>query len=200
MICTAFTLGGNYPHKDRVEIILNRWMEMGYVPSPQEVSKEEEISFMWSKGKKLWPIRIGCVNPKGQTFKLLEMTLQSVGDKDQYLVCVEMIHKGFTTTGQQGILLFLREGAQTADVIMGLLQACYVRKALLSSSRWESLFKTSDHSELIFNEWFKLIEDSRQWAQQEFYPLNEQMSALGWAVRNILLNAEEQIRYSHVDD
>ncbi|GLT39065.1 hypothetical protein SLA2020_132730 [Shorea laevis] len=186
--------------KDRVEIILNRWMEMGYVPSPEEVSKEEEISFMWSKGKKLWPIRIGCVNRKDQISRLLEMTLQSVGDKDQYLICVEMIHEGFTTTGEQGILLFLREGAQTADVIMGLLQACYVRKALLSSRRWESLFKTSDQSELIFNEWFKLIEDSRQWAQREFYPLNEQMSARGWAVRNILLNAEEQIRYSHVDD
>uniref|UniRef100_A0A7N2KUP3 Protein root UVB sensitive/RUS domain-containing protein n=1 Tax=Quercus lobata TaxID=97700 RepID=A0A7N2KUP3_QUELO len=35
--------------KDRLEIILNIWIESGYVPSPADVSKEEGIDFLWSK-------------------------------------------------------------------------------------------------------------------------------------------------------
>jgi hypothetical protein len=37
--------------QDRLEIILNKWIESGYVPSPAEVSKEEGVDFLWSKGE-----------------------------------------------------------------------------------------------------------------------------------------------------
>lgn len=37
--------------QDRLEIILNTWIVLGYVPSPAEVSKLEGIDFPWSKGK-----------------------------------------------------------------------------------------------------------------------------------------------------
>lgn len=37
--------------QDRLEIIIDSWISSGYVPSPEEVSKDEEINFMWRKGK-----------------------------------------------------------------------------------------------------------------------------------------------------
>ncbi|EOX91264.1 hypothetical protein QUC31_003025 [Theobroma cacao] len=185
--------------KDRLEIILDTWIAMGYVPSPEEVSKEEDINFMWRKGKEPWCIRMGGLNPKGQLPKLSMSTMQSVRNEDYYFICIEIFYRGLPRTREQGILLCLREGARTADVIMGLLQACYVRKAL-HSSRLESMMKASDSSDFFLKEWFKLIEDSRQYVQREFVPLNEQMAALGWAIKNILLNTEEQARYSYIDD
>lgn len=36
--------------QDRLEIILDKWIESGHVPSPAEVSKDEGIDFLWSKG------------------------------------------------------------------------------------------------------------------------------------------------------
>ncbi|KAB2036704.1 hypothetical protein ES319_D03G019700v1 [Gossypium barbadense] len=108
-------------------------------------------------------------------------------------------HVHLQTLTKQGILLCIREGARTADVIMGLLQACYVCKAL-RSSMWESTTKASDSSDLILKEWFKLLDDSKRYVQQQFGPLNEQMMVRGWALKNILLNTEEQTRYSYMDD
>ncbi|KAH1113457.1 hypothetical protein J1N35_006835 [Gossypium stocksii] len=185
--------------KDRLEIIIDSWISSGYVPSPEEVSKDEEINFMWSKGKEPLHIRIGCLNPKAQLSKLSVMTMQSVSNEDHYFICTEIFYQGLAKTREQGILLCIREGAHTADVIMGLLQACNVRKAL-RSSMWESTTKASDSSDLILKEWFKLISDSKQYVQQQFGPLNEQMMLRGWALKNILLNTEEQTRYSYMDD
>ncbi|XWS45337.1 hypothetical protein CRYUN_Cryun15aG0127800 [Craigia yunnanensis] len=165
--------------KDRLEIILDTWIAIRHVPSPEEVSKGEDFNFMWSTGKEPWRIRIGCLNPKGQMPKLSMMAMQSVGDEDYYFICMEIFCRGLARTKVQGILLCLREGACTADIIMGLLQACYVRKAL-HSSRWESMMKASDSSDLVLKEWFKLIEDSKQRVQRELGPLIEQMAALGW--------------------
>ncbi|XVF59527.1 hypothetical protein PTKIN_Ptkin07bG0283200 [Pterospermum kingtungense] len=185
--------------KERLEIILDTWVAIRHVPSPEEVSKGEDFNFISSKGKEPWRIRIGCLNPRGQLPKLSMMAMQSVGDEDNYFICMEIFYQGLARTREQGILLCLREGACTADVIMGLLQACYVRKALCSS-RWESMMKTDNSSDLVLKEWFKLIEDSKQRVQQEYGALNEQMAALGWATKNILLNTEEQARYSYIDD
>ncbi|KAK5843661.1 protein root UVB sensitive 4 isoform X1 [Gossypium arboreum] len=185
--------------KDRLEIIIDSWISSGYVPSPEEVSKDEEINFMWSKGKEPLRIRIGCLNPKAQLSKLSVMTMQSVSNEDHYFICTEIFYRGLAKTREQGILLCIREGARMADVIMGLLQACNVRKAL-RSSMWESTTKASDSSDLILKEWFKLIDDSKRYVQQQFGPLNEQMMVRGWALKNILLNTEEQTRYSYMDD
>ena len=44
---------GLFLSQDRLEIILNTWIVLGYVPSPAEVSKLEGIDFPWSKGKVL---------------------------------------------------------------------------------------------------------------------------------------------------
>jgi hypothetical protein len=38
--------------KDRLEIILERWIEFRQVPSPAEVSEEEGIGLLGSRGEK----------------------------------------------------------------------------------------------------------------------------------------------------
>ncbi|KAL7231898.1 hypothetical protein ACSBR2_010012 [Camellia fascicularis] len=187
--------------KDRLEIIINMWIQLGCVPSPADVSEEEGIDFMWSKGRGLWPIRIGCLNPKSQLPRLSMMTMQSLNGEDFYFICLEILCSGVAKTWQQGILVCVREGAGTADVITGLLQACHIRKAILSSvCKWESILAAPDSSDSVSRHWFQLIEDSKRIAQRDFNLLNEQMLGLGWACKNILLSTQEQARYSFVDD
>ncbi|GAY42811.1 hypothetical protein CUMW_069750 [Citrus unshiu] len=186
--------------KDRLEIILDKWIESGHVPSPAEVSKDEGIDFLWSKGRQMWPIRIGCINPKGQIPKLSMMAMQSLSGEDYYFMCMEIFCRGLARKGQLGILLCLREGASSTDIILGMLQACYVRKALQLSSWWMNMVVAGDVSDLVLNEWFKLNEDSKQCAKRDMCLLNEQMSGLGWAMKNILLSTQERVQYSFVDD
>ncbi|KAH1239898.1 Protein root UVB sensitive 4 [Glycine max] len=107
--------------KDRLEIILSTWIECGYVPSPAEVSEKEGINFLGVKGKSLWPIRIGCLNPKDQVPKWSMKTIQCITDEDYYFVCAE-IFDGLRRTGKPSILLSIREGAKAVHIIMGLLQ------------------------------------------------------------------------------
>ncbi|XP_052197502.1 protein root UVB sensitive 4 isoform X2 [Diospyros lotus] len=108
--------------KDRLEIIINTWIQRDYVPSPADVSKEEGIDFLWIKGRGSWPIRIGCLNPKSQLPRLSMMTMRSLNNKDFYFICLETFGSVLAGTQRQGLVLCLREGAGTADVIMGLLQ------------------------------------------------------------------------------
>lgn len=186
--------------KDRLEIILDKWIESGHVPSPAKVSKDEGIDFLWSKGRQMWPIRIGCINPKGQIPKLSMMAMQSLSGEDYYFMCMEIFCSGLARKGQLGILLCLREGASSTDIILGMLQACYVRKALQLSSWWMNMVVAGDVSDQVLNEWFKLNEDSKQCAKRDMCLLNEQMSGLGWAMKNILLSTQERVQYSFVDD
>ncbi|KAF5932096.1 hypothetical protein HYC85_028267 [Camellia sinensis] len=132
------------------------------IPSPADVSEEEGIDFMWNKGRGSWPIRIGCLNPKSQLPRLLMMTMQSLNNEDFYFICLEILCSGMAKTWQQGILHCVREGAGTADIIMGLLQACHIRKAILSSvCKWESILEAPDNSDSVSRHWFQLIEDSK---------------------------------------
>ncbi|KAJ6733016.1 RUS1 FAMILY PROTEIN C16ORF58 [Salix koriyanagi] len=154
--------------KDRLEIILNSWIDFGHVPSPAEVSKEEGIDFLWTKSKELWPIRIGCLNTNSEMPKSAMMAMQSLTSEDYYFVCMENSYREWIRIKPRGILLCLREGSGTADVMMGLLQACYIRKALIFSSMWETAVEDNDAADLVFKEWFKLIDDSKQSAKEGF--------------------------------
>ena len=58
----------------------------------------------------------------------------------------------------------------------------------------------SNLSDSILNELFKLIDECKAQAQDDLRLLEEQMSGLGWATKNILLSTQEQIRYSYIDD
>lgn len=55
-------------------------------------------------------------------------------------------------------------------------------------------------SESMLGEWFKVVEDSKRFVQEKVNLLMEDMQSAGWAIKNILLNTHEQIRYSLLDD
>ncbi|KAK7292964.1 hypothetical protein RJT34_15823 [Clitoria ternatea] len=186
--------------KDRLEIILNTWIECGYVPSPAEVSEQEGINFLGVKGKSVWPIRIGCLNPKGQIPKWSMKTIQRLSNEDYYFVCVEIL-KGLKITEQPHILLSICEGAKAVHIITGLLQACYIRRVLLrNNSRWENIIEESDASDSRLEDWSVIVENGRRYAERDISNLIEHMLEMGWVVKSILLSTQEQIRYSFVSD
>ncbi|KAH6803100.1 root UVB sensitive protein of unknown function, partial [Perilla frutescens var. frutescens] len=80
--------------KDRLELMMNIWIQLRYVPSPAEVSEREGINFISGKGRELLPIRIGCLNPKRKMPRLSLMTLQSLKDEDFYFICLENLSSG----------------------------------------------------------------------------------------------------------
>lgn len=172
--------------KDRLEIIINTWIELGYVPSPAQVSKEEGIDFLWRKGRKEWPIRIGCLDVNNRVSKLSMLTMRSLSNEDFYFICTEI-----SRSGHQGILVCVREGASTTDAITGLLQACYFRKRLVM--RQSNITESS--KSLV-----DVIEESKQCAQADLKVFNEQMAGVGWSVKNILLSTHERARYSFIED
>ncbi|KAJ9560461.1 hypothetical protein OSB04_005621 [Centaurea solstitialis] len=195
--------------KDRLEMIIDTWIQLGYVPSPAEVSKKEGVNFFPSKGSRpKWPIRIGCLNPKAQIPKLSMMAMQSLSKHDFYFVCMEV---GFqrsqvvprmqdlnmiTKKKSQGLLLCLREGATTADIITGLLQACYIRERL----PYKQTEILEEGSRSGITDWFKLADECKQCAKGDMKLLKEKMVELGWTCKNVLLSTHEQTRFSFVDD
>ncbi|KAL0461495.1 UNVERIFIED_CONTAM: protein root UVB sensitive 4 [Sesamum latifolium] len=186
--------------KDRLESVINIWIQQGYIPSPAEVSKREDINFLWSKGRELLPIRIGCLIPKRKIPKLSLMTLKSLKDDDFYFICMESSNSG-SGIRDHSILLCLREGAGTSDVILGLLQACYIRNGLLlDKSSWDKALEAFDSSDSVLREWFTLMEESKKSATIDLGLFIDKMSGLGWVCRNILLSSQEQARYSFVAD
>ncbi|KAL9152016.1 hypothetical protein ABFS82_11G090600 [Erythranthe guttata] len=186
--------------KDRLESVINIWIHRQYIPSPAEVSTKEGINFMWSKGRELLPIRIGCLNPERKIPKLSLTTLRFLKDDDFYFICMESINNR-SAIKDHGILLSLREGAATSDVIMGLLQACYIRKGLLRDiNNQDYCFEDCDSLNSVISEWLLLINESKRFAQADLDVLIDNMSGLGWACKNILLSTKEQARYSFVAD
>lgn len=182
--------------KDRLEIILKTWIEFGYVPSPADVSEKEVINFMGVKDKSLWPIRIGCINPKDRIPECSMKTIQSITDEDYYFVCME-IFEGLKRTGQFRILLSIREGAESKHIIMGLLQACYIRRTLL---KWNISIGENNASNSALEDWSVIVEDGKRYAERDVTNLIDQMVGMGWVVKNILLSKQEQARYSFVYD
>lgn len=178
--------------KDRLEIIINTWLCSGAVPSPAEVSSKEGINILMNKGSKPWPIRIGCLDPKDSSSMAAILTIQSLTNEDLYFICMEASHEGLRRN--QGILLSLRETAVSLDIIIGLLQACLIRKTLLGSSSFDC--NASNAEDLTLAEWFKVVEDSKLHANRESTHFIEELQKAGWIVKNILLNSQEQIRYS----
>ncbi|CAN0911881.1 Protein root UVB sensitive 4 [Linum grandiflorum] len=176
--------------KDRLEIILDTWIKVGHVPSPAQVSKKEGVGIFRSRRKKSWPIKIGCLTVDQHVPELSMMAMQSLGSEDYYFICIEKAGGGFLQTKQPSIVLCLREGAGTTDVTMGLLQACYIRRAL----------QDSNPSDLVVRQWHKVLEDTKISAAKGLKLVNEEMAELGWALKNILLGSAEQARYSFIDD
>ncbi|PIA52424.1 hypothetical protein AQUCO_01000355v1 [Aquilegia coerulea] len=183
---------------DRLEIIVETWIQskFKFVPSPAEMSNKEGIDFPWFKGRKRWPIRIGCVDPKAPIPTISMLMMRALRSEDFYFICMETSKRVFTSW-QDGILLSIRKGANTSHIIIGLLQACHIRKSFLSREKeWEHILA----AESVTSEWFKLVEESRKACAQGKVNLLEEMKKSGWAVENILLSTQEQVRYSFLGD
>lgn len=175
--------------KNRLEIILERWIQSRQVPSPAEVSKEEGVDLLGSRAsKRVWPIRIGCLDPKAQIPKLSMMVMQSLRNDDGYFITLELSSHGFRRTPRPRIVICLREGANSLEVITSLLQTCYIRKAFVTNR-----FKRTDN--LMLQDWSLLAGESKLAARDDFTELYKQMQEQGWIVKNVLLSAEEQVRY-----
>lgn len=54
--------------------------------------------------KKIWPIRIGCLNPKDQIPKLSMMAMQYSSAEDYYFICMEIFRRGVKRTKQVSTL------------------------------------------------------------------------------------------------
>ncbi|ESQ46289.1 hypothetical protein EUTSA_v10000206mg [Eutrema salsugineum] len=176
--------------KNRLEIILERWIENRQVPSPAEVSEEEGIDLFGSRAsKRVWPIRIGCLDPKAQIRTQSIMAMQSLCNDDGYFITIELSSQGFRRTPKLGIVICLREGANSVDVITSLLQTCYIRKAFGNKRKDISI------TDLTLQDWSLLEGESKRAARDDFIELNKQMQEQGWIVKNVLLSAEEQVRY-----
>lgn len=50
-------------------------------------------------------------------------------------------------------------------------------------------------SDLTLQDWSFLTGESKRAAQDDFIILNKQMQEQGWIVKNVLLSAQEQVRY-----
>nr|XP_043608078.1 protein root UVB sensitive 4 isoform X2 [Erigeron canadensis] len=185
--------------KDRLEIIIDTWIQRGYVPSPAEVSKREGINFFSTKDRLKWPIRIGCLNSRFQIPKISMMTMRSLCKDDFYFVCTEICFCGFQK--REGILLSIREGATTSDIIMGFLQACYIRERLLCNMKKPGILEVYDNnSHQNITNWFNLAAECKESAREGMKLLNEKMVEIGWSCKNILLSTNEQTRFSFIDD
>ncbi|XP_028799198.1 protein root UVB sensitive 4 isoform X2 [Neltuma alba] len=183
--------------KDRLEIILNTWIESGYVPTPAEVSEKEGISILGIGGQKSWPIRIGCLNSSNQIAWWSIEAMQRITAEDFYFICVEICSKRLKRIGEPVVLLSLREGAGALHIIMGLLQACSIRRVLIADwSRWESRVGESYESDSAPDDWSMIIEDSKTYAKRDLPCLMEQILEKGWEVKNILLSGTEMIRFT----
>ncbi|XP_060191695.1 protein root UVB sensitive 4 isoform X2 [Lycium barbarum] len=159
--------------KDRLDIIISTWIQQGFVPSPEDVSKQEGIGLFWSRAK------------------LSVMTMQSLSSEDLYFLSPESLTSELKRNQEFGILLYLREGAGTTDVIRGMLHASYVRKGI----------EACGSSSAVLKQWFYLVEDGKRLTEQNFSLLYEQVLSLGWACKNILLSTQEQAhRYSFITD
>ncbi|KAG2308155.1 hypothetical protein Bca4012_082808 [Brassica carinata] len=179
--------------KNRLEIILERWIQSRQVPSPAEVSKEEGVDLLGSRAsKRVWQIRIGWLDPKAQIPKLSMMAMQSLCNDDGYFITLELSSHGFRRTPRPGIVICLREGANSLDVITSLLQSCYIRKAFVTNRLKR---KDASFSDLSLQDWSFLAGESKVAARDDFTEMYKQMQEQGWIVKNVLLSAEEQVRY-----
>ncbi|CAM8902117.1 unnamed protein product [Rhodiola kirilowii] len=191
--------------KDRLEILINTWIQLGHLPSPSEVSEVEGIDFWGIKGyvtgKELWSVRIGILESTEHSTSMCVLAMQSLTNEDFYLICMENLSMGFKrsqSVSDQGILLSIREGASTRDLILGMLQACYLRKRLLFCySELNNCEKRP--REMSLPEWSGFLHNSKQCAEADVDLIIEQMPVLGWSVKNILLSTREKARYSFTD-
>ncbi|XP_078430557.1 root UVB sensitive protein (Protein of unknown function, DUF647) isoform X2 [Wolffia australiana] len=173
--------------KNRLEIIMDAWIQSGRIPSPAEVNEEEGIDLLNQEGNKPWPIRIGCVDPRFKTAAFSLPSLQCLGEEEPYFISVETALKRWTRKPKERILVSFREGGGTSEVILGVLQACLIRRELAGGG-------------VAAAEWARLAAETRRRAAEDVTAVAAELRKQGWATKNVLLTSEEQARYSLVEE
>ncbi|KAH8954082.1 hypothetical protein BDL97_08G061300 [Sphagnum fallax] len=119
-------------NKERLEIIVNQWVRDSTVPTFEDVSKVECAGLLspYSGGIRQLPLRIGAIPLQSWTPEEL-MSTMSMHDSQRYVLLTETSFSfpwlGNLSVSQPGLLLWLNDKAAAEDIIMGVLQVCYVR-------------------------------------------------------------------------
>lgn len=81
------------------------------------------------------------------------------------------------------------------------MQVCHARQLLLACRfKWEHRLVPCSTSTPALMHWLAIAENSRKCALQDVHQLTDDIQRAGWAVKNILLTAQEQIRYNLVGE
>lgn len=59
------------------------------------VKAELFVHMLFVASKRVWPIRVGCLDPKAQIPKLSMMAMQSLCSDDGYFITLELSSQGF---------------------------------------------------------------------------------------------------------
>lgn len=81
----------------------------------------------------------------------------------------------------------------TVNTLWLVCQTCYIRKAFGTNRIKRRDVSLSD---LTLQDWSLLTGESKRAARDDIITLNRQMQEQGWIVKNVLLSAEEQVRYT----
>ncbi|KAF8410600.1 hypothetical protein HHK36_003132 [Tetracentron sinense] len=133
--------------QDRLEFILDTWIQLGFVPSPAEVSKEEGLDFLWSKGE-AWQSTMANQN-----------WMRRYEESD-----AEVVYVDNAVIESQGLVLHLHGDLRRGKIFFFAYmkeQALQISSWVCFRSRWEHILEASDASDSVHREWFKLVEDSK---------------------------------------
>jgi len=105
---------------------------------------------------------------------------------------------GKSSTLKQGLVLWLHERAATADIIMGVLQACHLRAKATTDICLGPL--GTPYTGNLNETWQDLLVTSRRKAELDFESLLLAIKNDGWLVKRILLSPQEQCTYSILEN
>eukprot|EP00249_Psilotum_nudum_P009162 c21745_g1_i1 orf=102-1685(-) len=205
-------------NKTRLEIIVDKWLHYGKVPSVEEVNKAEGLQLLPCYGGRSLPLRIGAFKSGNQKPNDLLRALNTQSEEQKYLLCLESCHSAY----KDALLLWPHITATGPDIILGVLQASFLRsvtdsqqsaRACLLSGEWpyssqresesfpknigECLLNKHDRREVKTREQCQnLFRESRNFAIANVGILLKDMEESGWLIKHVLLSYNESMRYS----
>lgn len=203
-------------NKVRLEIVIERWLRSGRVPSVKEVNKEEGVHVLPSWGRRLLPLRIGAPKVGNQnTFYVLDLNQGESLDQQKYMLLGESCCN-WLGTQQNSLLLWPHTSAGTIEIVLGVLQACHLRGTLEDqlSSMGGNTFLSHCCKDLEIGtcslnslnlgfqydeksmQWHDALQRSQSFAQDNIQSLLAQMEGAGWQLKHVVLSSGESLCYS----
>lgn len=204
-------------NKERLEMVTQAWLQDGKVPSASQISEKEHLLFPWIPGSNGPLLQMGPLALQVRDPRELKALLEAQSDQSYvFSVCQSQrpfgLHHIFPPMPR--FILSLREGAQTQDVVQGLLQAGHLRiladgtrsKALDTESSLPvlggSLLKMKGRRGEVGDEWPKweegLMQESGRLAQRDLGTFVEALRCSDWDTRRVLLAPSEQRSFSTI--